>query len=128
PGEEVHAREPGPLAVRVEELVRLLGLNEAAPERRGELREPEIPLQAVLVAAETFEADDAKRPGAEAALAPEPCDDRGGRLSLQPLQVERAAQADECAGAPRAEAVPGDLGRREAREVGSARSGVQVSM
>ena len=38
PGKEVHAREPGPLAVGGEQRVGLLGLDPAPPERRGELR------------------------------------------------------------------------------------------
>ena len=67
--QQVHAREPGPLAVGLEQRVGLLGLDAPSPERRGELHEPEIAREPALVAAEPLEADDARRPGAEPALA-----------------------------------------------------------
>ena len=60
PVEQIDAREPGPFAVRREEHVGLLRLDPAAPERRGELRQAEIAREAELVAAEPFEADDAR--------------------------------------------------------------------
>ncbi len=80
--QHVHTREPGPLAVGLEEGVRLLGLDAASPERRGELHEPEVAREPSLVAAEPLEADDARRPRAEPALALEPLrrDLRGERL------------------------------------------------
>ena len=44
--QEIHAREPGPLAVGLEQGVGLLGLDPPSPERRGELHEPEIAREA----------------------------------------------------------------------------------
>ena len=104
PGEEVDAREAGPLAVWLEQDVGLLGLDPPAPERGGELDEAEIARQAALVPAEPFERDDADRPRAEAALALEAPRDDVGRQLLQPLEVEPAAEPDERGAAPRAEA------------------------
>ena len=86
--QEIHAREPGPLAVGLEQGVGLLGLDAPAPERRGELHEPEIAREAALVAAEPLEADDAGRPGPEPALALEPLRHDRGREALQLLEVE----------------------------------------
>src|SRR4029077_4209243 len=45
--------------------------------------------------AESLEADDAERPRAETALAQEAVGHRGGRLFLQPLELERAGQPRE---------------------------------
>src|SRR4051812_33791714 len=70
--QEVHTREPGPLAVRRQQHVGLLGLDVPTPQGGGELHEPEVARQPPLVAAEAFEADDADRPRSEAALAEQP--------------------------------------------------------
>src|SRR3954470_24887884 len=69
PRQEVHAREPRPLLVRLEQDIRLLRLDVPPPQGSGELDEAEIPRQAALVAAESLEADDARRPRAEPTLA-----------------------------------------------------------
>ena len=78
----------------------------------------------MLVAAEPLEADDADRPRAEAALALQPRRDRVGRLRLQPLEVERAAEPDERRGAgarrARARELRGREARRAPRAVGGA--------
>ena len=93
--QQVHARDPGPLAVGLEEGVGLLGLDAPAPELRRELDEPEVAREAPLVAAEPLEADDAGRPGPEAALALEPLRGDLGREPLQLLEVGAAAEPDE---------------------------------
>jgi hypothetical protein len=64
----VDAREPGPLAVRLENLPRLLRLDPAAALRRDELDQTEVADEAALEAAETVEADHPRGPGAEPAL------------------------------------------------------------
>src|SRR5439155_11160837 len=82
--QQVDAREARPLLVGSEQLVRLLGLDPPAPERRRELDQAEVACEPVLVAAEALEADDADRPRAETALALQPA---GGRLGRKPLQL-----------------------------------------
>ena len=67
--QQVHAGEPRPFAVRLEQGVRFLGLDPPPPEPGGELHEPEIAGEAPLVAAEPLEADHAGRPRPEAAFA-----------------------------------------------------------
>src|SRR5262245_61976010 len=123
--QEVDARQPGPFLVRSEQRIGLLGLDPAPPERGGELDEPEVAREPALVAAEAVQADDADGPRPEAALAEQPGGDRLGRVRLQRLEVEAAAEADECRAAARAEAEPLELGGREAREVGRGRRRVQ---
>src|SRR5206468_1897573 len=103
PRQQVHAREPAPLAVGGEQDVGLLGLDPAAPEGRRELCQPEVAVEPVLVAPEALEADDAERPRPEAALAGQPGDDGVRRLLLQPLEVERPADTDERPGLAGAE-------------------------
>ena len=125
--QEVHAREPGPLAVGLEQDVRLLGLDVPSPERGGQLDEPEVAREPALVAAEALEADDAGRPGAEAALALEPPCRDVGRERLQRLEVAAAAEADERGAAARAEPELPELGGREAAEVGGGRRGVEAA-
>src|SRR5262249_11357319 len=83
--QQVHAREAGPLAVRGEERVGLLGLDVPAPERRGELHEAQVAREAALVPAEALEADDADRPRAQASLALEAAGGGLGRVRLQAL-------------------------------------------
>src|SRR5581483_1349255 len=106
PGEEVHAREPAPFAVRREQLVRLLGLDPPAPERRGELRKPEIALQPVLVSAEALQADDAERPRAEPQPRElrrrEPGEIRRGRGGMQLAERGRRRPDDAALDRPRA--------------------------
>src|SRR6188768_2963411 len=70
--QEIHTREPGPLAVRRQQHVGLLGLDTASPKCGGELHEPEVAREPALVAAEAFEADDADRPRPDAAFAEQP--------------------------------------------------------
>ena len=91
--QQVHAREPGPLAVGLEEGVRLLRLDAPPPERGGQLDEAEIAREPALVAAEPLEADDADRPGPEPALALEPPRDGVGRERLQRLEVGASGRA-----------------------------------
>ena len=118
--QQVHAREPGPLPVGLEQGVGLLGLDPPSPERGGELDEPEIAREASLVAAEPLEADDAGRPGAEAALALEPSRATTSVGSVfSASRSSRAAEADERRAAPGAEPEPAQLGGREPREVGA---------
>src|SRR3954470_4970172 len=93
--QQVDAREPCPLAVWGEELVRFLGLDAPAPQLRGELDEAEVPCETALVAAETFEADDSHRPGPEPPFALEPARHRVGRERFEPLELDRAAEPHE---------------------------------
>src|SRR4051812_30167671 len=93
--EQVHARDAGPLAVRLEQLGRLPALDLTAAQHAQELDESEVADEPVVHAAEPFEADDADRPRAEAALALEPLRDDSRRLTVQALELDRAAQADE---------------------------------
>src|SRR4029077_4526029 len=68
--EEVDAREPRPLAVRLEQLRGLPCLDvRPAAQRAQELDEAEVADEAMLEAAQSFEADDGGRPRPEAALA-----------------------------------------------------------
>src|SRR5437588_688185 len=76
-GQQVDAREAGPLAVRLEQLRRLPALDRAAAQRREQLDESEIANQPVLVTAEPLEADDARRPGPEERIVRETGDDIG---------------------------------------------------
>src|SRR4051794_23495344 len=109
--QEVYAREPRPFTVWREQLVALLGLDPPAPQCRRELREPEVAIEAELVPAEALDAHDPDRPGPEPALTGEARDDLGGRHRLQPLELQRAAEPDQRARAPGAEAEPGELRR-----------------
>src|SRR5436190_10988183 len=95
PLEEIDAREAGPLAVRLEQLGRLPGLDPPAAHRRDQLHEPEVAHEPALVTAEALEADDADRPRAEPRLAHEPRGGCVGRHSAQTLELQRAAEADE---------------------------------
>src|SRR5205085_5862499 len=79
--QEVDAREPRPLLVRLDERRGLGGLDPAAAaERSDELDEAEVADEPALVAAKPFQADDTDRPRPEAALAQEagPRRRRGG--------------------------------------------------
>src|SRR6476659_2457376 len=127
PGKEVHAREAGPLLVRREQRVAFLGLHPAPPERGRELCHPEITREAVLVPPESLEADDADRPGAEAALAVEPQRDRRAGLSLQAFEVEGAAEPDERRRAAGAEPEARELRGGVARQILGRRSSVQIA-
>ena len=86
---------------------------------------PRSPARPALVAAEPFQADDADRPRAEAALALEPVGDRGGRQLLQALELQRAAEPGERRAAAGMQPEPAQLGGREAGEVGGRRRRVQ---
>ena len=126
PRQEVHAREAGPLAVGREQLVGLVGLDPAPPQRGGELREAQVAVEAVLVAAEALEADDAERPGAEPALAGEPGDDRGasgGASSSRGRSVRQSRTSAPPRRAPRP-SLPSSAGEN-ACQLGGGRRGVQ---
>src|SRR5437763_6136318 len=125
--EEIHAGEPGPGAVRLEERVGLLGLDPAAPERGRQLDEPEVSPQAAVVAAEAFEAHDPDRPRTEPSLALEPGDDGTRRQLAEALEIERSAQPDQRRGAARTEPEPAQLRRREPTELGARRRCVQLA-
>src|SRR6185437_14824702 len=115
-GEEIDAREAGPLAVRLEQLRRLPALHGAAAQRAQELDEPEVADEPVLEAAESLEADDNGRPRAEAALALDPADDRVGRQVVEPLELEAAAQTDDRRASPLVEPEPSQFEGRSSRE------------
>src|SRR6266545_1711285 len=115
-GQHVHARQPGPLAVGLEQLGRLPALHPAAAHGRQELDQTEVAHEPALVAAEPLQTDDACRPGAEPALLLEPARDRLGGQVAQPFEVERSAEADERGGPAGVEAEGPKLGGREARE------------
>ena len=70
----------------------------------------------MLGPAEPLQADDARRPGAEARLARETLDDGVGRKVVQPLEVDRAAEPDESGRAAGVEAELAQLGRPHAAE------------
>src|SRR5262249_25276079 len=67
--EHVDARQPGPLAVRLQELRGLPRLDRATAERGEQLDQAEVALEPALVPAEALQADHADRPRAESALA-----------------------------------------------------------
>ena len=124
--QQIHAREPGPLAVGLEQGVGLLGLDAPAPERRGELDEPEIAREPALVAAEPLEADDAGRPRARArararAAGRRP---RSGR-AFSASRSSDAAEPDERRAAARAEPEAG-AARRARSAPRSAAVGARV--
>src|SRR3954465_220461 len=111
--EQVHARETGPLAVGLEQLGRLPTLDPTATQRGAELHEPEVGDEPAVVAAEALQEDDPYRPRPEPALSQQPV---GGGIAwpvAQPLQLDRAADADERGAAAHAEAQPPQLGGRE---------------
>src|SRR5438105_5813710 len=124
--QQVDAGEPGPLFVRGEQLVGLLGLDAPPPELRCELDEPEVARESPFVAAEPLEADDSHRPRPESPLALEAAGHRVGREALQLLELERAAKADERRAAARAEPEVTQLRGREPTEVGAARRCVEA--
>src|SRR4051794_9827638 len=115
-GEHVHAREALPLPVGLEQLRGLPELDLAPAQLAQELDEAEIADEPVVVPAESLEADDADRPGPEAALPVEPgCDDRRRDL-VQPLQLDRAAEADERGAAAGVQSGCAELRRRGGRK------------
>src|SRR5580765_1389265 len=111
--QHVDAREPGPLAVGLEELGGLPRLDPAALQRRLELDEPEIGDEPAVVAPEPFEGDHADRPWAQPALAQQPLWRSVSGKRAQPLEVERPADADERRAAAHAQAEPAQLGGRD---------------
>ncbi len=117
--QQVHAREPGPLAVGLEQGVGLLRLDAAPGERGGELDEAEIAGEPALVAAEALRGR-RRRPtrGRRRARARAGARRRSVGVPAQRLEVEGAADADERGAAAGAEPEPRELGRREAAEVG----------
>src|SRR5215470_19371123 len=124
-GEHVDARQPGPLAIRGEELVGLLRLGRAPAERGDELDEAQVAREPALETAESLEADDPDRPRPEARLALEPPRDRLGRMALERLQVERPAEPDERPRTAGAQPEPRQLGRCEASELPCRRRSVE---
>src|SRR5215831_4340142 len=111
-GEHVDARQPGPLAVRGEELVRLLRLGGAPAQCGDELDEAQVARESALETAEPLEADDPDRPRPEARFALEPPGDRVRRVALERFQVERPAEPDERPRTAGAQPEPRQLGRR----------------
>ena len=115
-GHQIRAREPGPLAVRLEQFRRLVELDPAAAEGRAQLDEAEIADEPVPPAAEPLRARSTpsdQRP--EAALAEQPRLDRLDRLGAQTFEIDRAADPDERRGAVGRQAEPAELRRRRAR-------------
>src|SRR5205085_2091594 len=88
PREEVDAREPGPLAVRLEQRRRLLGLDPTLFERTEQLDQPQVADEPALGPPEALEADDAHRPRPEPALTPEPGRHRVHRHAERPQPLE----------------------------------------
>src|SRR5581483_8730044 len=125
-GEKVDARDTGELAVRLEQLRRLPALDRAPADRAQELDETEVADEAVIPAAEALEADDADRPRPEPPLPLEPSHDRVRRPVVQSLELDRAAEADECCGAARVETQLSQLRRRQRTEVARRWGGVQA--
>src|SRR5581483_11678281 len=110
----------------LEQLVRLLGLGTAAPQRGHELDEPQVAGEPALVAPEPVQADDADRPRAEPRLAEQPPCHRVGGLPPQALEVERAAEADERRGAARAQAEAAQPGGGQSGQVARGRRRMQA--
>src|SRR3954454_2060552 len=125
-GEHVHAREAFPLSVGLEQLRGLPELDLASAQLAQELDEAEIADEPVVVSTESLEADDADRPGPEAALPVEPRRDDRGRDMVQPLQLDRAAEADERGAAAGVQAGGAQLRRRDRREILCGRGLVQL--
>src|SRR4051812_2499050 len=121
PRQQVHAREPRPLLVRLGQHGGLPRLDVPSPERRRELDEPEVAREAALVAAEPLEADDPRRPRPEPAFALEPLRGDGRGERLQPLELAAAAEPDEGCAPPRAPPQLPELGGGGAGEVGGPR-------
>src|SRR5580765_3156339 len=125
--QQVDAREPGPLAVRLEQLDGLPALDPAAAQRGEELDEAEVGDEPAVVATEALEEDDPDRPWPETALAEQPVGRRLARERTQPLEVERAADPHEGGAAAHPEAEAPQLGRRDAGEVVTAGWRVQLA-
>src|SRR6266508_3966503 len=115
-GHQVDARQALPLAVGLEQLGRLPAFDPAAAHGREELDQAEVAHEPAFVAAESLQTDDARRPGAGAALLLEPARDRLGGQLAQPLEVYRSAEADERGGPAGVQAECAKLGGRAARE------------
>src|SRR5438876_5686878 len=123
--EEVDPREPGPLAVGLEQLGGLPRLDAAAPQRGAQLDEPEVADEPALEPPQPLDADEADRPGPEPALALEAIGRGRCRQRTQPLEVEGAAEPDERRASPRAQPEPAELRGSEAREGRGSRRRVQ---
>src|SRR5438132_1763892 len=111
PGQQVDARQAGPLAVRRQQLCRLLRFDPTAAQGGAELDQTEIADGASLVAAESLERDDADRPRAESAFASKSCSGCLERDVPQPLEVERAAEPHQSCAAARVQAERAQLCR-----------------
>src|SRR5204863_616921 len=124
-GEQIHARNPRPLTVRLEQLGRLPAFDRPAAQRAQQLDEAEVADEAVVVTAEAFEADDADRPRPEAALAPEPrCDDAAFDV-VETFELDRAAEPDERGPAARVEPEGPQLRGSKSSEIRGCRRDVQ---
>src|SRR5262249_8032473 len=121
-GEEVDAREPGPLVVGREQVRRLprLDLVPAAGGTEG-LHEAEVADESVLAAAQPFEPDDSGGPWSEAAFVVDPGDDGLRRDVVEAFELETAAEADERRASAFVEPEPPQLERRERSERGGLR-------
>ena len=75
----------------------------------------------MLEAAEPFEADDARRPGAEAALALDAANNDIRWLLVEPLELEAPTDPDERRAAPLVQPEPAQLERRDGSERGGRR-------
>src|SRR5262249_28933841 len=88
----------------------------AAAERSQELDQAQVADETVLEAAQPFEADDTRRPRAEAALALDPPRDRVRLEVVQPFQLEAAAEPDEGRASPLVQTEAAQLEGREGAE------------
>src|SRR5580765_4631401 len=123
--QQIDAREPGPLAVRLEQLGGLPALDPAAAERGEQLHEAEVGDEPAVVAAEALEEDDPDRPGPEPAFAEEPFGRCFARERAQPLEVERTADPYQRGPAAHPEAQAPQLCGGDSRKRLAARRRVQ---
>ena len=108
----VRAREPGPFAVRLQQLCGLVQLDPAAAKGGAELDEAEVADEPVAAAPEPFERDHSERPRPEAALAQEP----GATASIgwaRSASRSIVRQTRTSVDARRREPEPAELRRRE---------------
>src|SRR5262249_34830596 len=121
-GEEVDAREAGPLAVGLEQLRGLPRLHDlSSGERAHELDQAEVAHETVLHATEPLETDDAGRPRAQPALALDSPDDRLRRQVVEALELEAATEPDDGRAAALVQPEAAQLERRGRGERGGGR-------
>src|SRR5262245_30545818 len=121
---EVEAREPGPLAVWLEQLRGLVPLDPAAAQARHQLDQRQVADEPAVIAPQPFETDDSRRPGPETPFALDERGDALGRHGAQTLEIARAADADERGGTPR---VQPELTEPHRREPGKRRGGWRLA-